>query len=364
MFFGKGQMKKTSTIFLMTLIFAVLACGSTAPRSTPEPVTIVEKSHVPEQPTSPTESLETEQGLVTEAMVSVTGLRVVYIRGGNLWSWTEAGGALQLTNTGDMSTLRVSDDGQLLAYMRGKEVWTIRMDGTDARLVDTQMTAGGKLWLAPNNALLAISTSDHIDLLDLNGGNKAKATVATYPVIPGGYVPEVVWMPDSSGFKTVIPAPTENGQAEMLYVFPDGTVASLAKFAMDSSPGSPYYFSPDGGYVIYTAKLSDGSETLHLMDSSGATRPYGEPGESIRAYGWFPDSTSFAFGWSGTSRLFLGQVDGSPVEVDLALPENIRWVDASRYLAIRNGELIWGDMNGAAMTIDSGVTEFDFLSVE
>jgi hypothetical protein len=348
-------MKKAATIFLMTLIFAMLACGSTVPPSTPEPVSVVQASPVLEQPASPTESVEPEQGLVMEGTVSAPGLRVVYIRGGNLWSWTEAGGSSQLTDTGDMSTLRASGDGQLLAFIRENEIWTIRMDGTDARLVDIQARENGRLWFAPNSILLAVSTSDHIDVTDLNTGGKN--TLVTYPVISEDYAPEVIWMPDSSGFKTIIP--TVSDQAEMLYVFPDGTLASLAKFEMVSSPDAPYYFSPDGGYVIYTAKLEDGRESLHLMDSSGATKPYGEPGESIRAYGWFPDSKRFIFGQKGTSRLFLGQVDGSFVEVDLALPENIRWVDASHYLAIRNGELIWGDMNGAMMSIDSGVSEFD-----
>jgi hypothetical protein len=314
---------------------------------------------VPEQPVSPTESLETEPGMVTDVTVSVPGLRVVYIREGNLWLWTEADGTSQLTDTGDMSTIRVSDDGQILAFMRGNEVWTVHMDGTDARLVDTQASENGKLWLAPNNTLLAVSASDHIDLLDLSAGGKN--TVVTYSIIPHGYAPQVIWMPDSSGFKTIIPVASD--RAEMLYVFPDGTLASLAKFTMVSSPDNPYYFSPDGGYVIYTAKVDDGRESLHLMDSSGATRPYGESSESIRAYGWLPDSKSFAFGQTGTSRLFLGQVDGSPIAVDLALPEYIKWIDASSYLALRNGELIWGDMNGATMMIDSGVTEFDILPV-
>ena len=360
-------MTKPATIFLTAVIFVILACGSTTSPPTLEPVSspqggaVVEASPASGQPVSPTESLETEQGVATEVTVSVTGLRVVYLRGGNLWSWSEAGGSSQLTDTGDMSSIRVSDDGQLLAFMRGNEVWTVRMDGTGARLIDTQTGSDGRLWFAPNNTLLAVSADDHIDVLDLNTSGKMAGV--TYPVIPGGYAPEVMWMPDSSGFKTIIPTPTENGKAEMLYVFPDGTVASLAKFAMVSSPDSPYYFSPDGGYLIYTAKSSDGDETLYLMDSSGATRPYGEPGENIRAYGWFPGSKRFVFGQKGTSHLYVGQVDGSPVEVELALPENLRWVDASHYLAIHKGKLIWGDMNGTAMTIDSGVTEFDFLPV-
>ena len=53
------------------------------------------------------------------------------------------------------------------------------------------------------------------------------------------------------------------------------------------------------------------------------------------------------------STKFLGDVDGPPVEIALTLPGNVRWVDASHYLAIRSGKLIWGDLNGATVTIDS-----------
>lgn len=351
-------MTRTFSFFLLILILTTLACGSSAPppSGTLQPAPQI-ASDLLTTPASPAESPALETEPAAGGTVSLPGLRVVYLRGGNLWSWTEAGGQAQLTDTGDMSTIRVSDDGQWLAFMRGREVWTVRMHGADARLLVTQADAGGRLWFAPNTALLAVSTSDHIDVIDLNTGGKT--SVATYPALPDGYVPEAVWMPDSSGFKSVIPAAIENGQAEMLYVFPDGTVASLAKFAMVSPSESPSHFSPGGGYVIYVAKLGDGSESLYLMDSSGAAKPYGEPAAGIRAYGWFPNSKSFAFGWKGTARLFLGVVDGSPVEIALTLPETVRWVDGSHYLGIDGGDLIWGDLNGNEMVIDSAVTDFD-----
>ena len=124
-------------------------------------------------------------------ILSPVGLRVVYLREGNLWSWTEAGGSQQLTGTGDMSIARLSDDGQLLAFMRGREVWTVRMDGTDARLLITLEDEGATLWLAPNGTLLAVSTTNKIDVIDLTEGTST--TVVTYPPIPGDYYPEVAW---------------------------------------------------------------------------------------------------------------------------------------------------------------------------
>jgi Tol biopolymer transport system component len=184
--------------------------------------------------------------------------------------------------------------------------------------------------------------------------------VVTYPAIPHGYYPEVVWAPDAFGFKMVIPPQTETGQGELLFVFPDGTLASLAKFALVSPAESLPRISPDGGYVIYVAKMGTGKESLYLMDSSGATKPYGEPGERLRTYGWLPDAKHFVYRQESPARTFLGNVTGMPKEIVLENYQMIRWVDAERFLAIQDGKLYLGDMNGAKTGIDTDVSDFDF----
>jgi len=276
-----------------------------------------------------------------------------------LWSWTEVGRNSQLTDTGDMSTLCISDDGQLLAYMRRNEVWTINMDGTDARLLESLSEDGSALWFAPDSAMLAVSTADHIDVINLN--TLDATTVLTYPRVPDGYYPEVVWTPDSSGFKTVIPPQKETGKAELLFVFTDGTVASLAKFAMKLPSASAPFISPDGGYVIYVSTLGDGKESLYLMDSSGATRPYGEPAARLRAYGWLTDSARFVYAWEEPQRTFIGNVSGPPAFNETVFPPIVRWVDNEQYLAIQGGELFLGDFDGLRMPIASPVSDFDFV---
>jgi len=314
---------------------------------------------VPEPDRAPEESLPTEpESGMPQTVSPQKGLRVVYIREGNLWSWTEASGKAQLTGNGDMSTARLSDDGQLLAFMRGREVWTVRMDGTDARLLVTQGDAGGALWFAPNGLLLAVSTRDHIDVIDLN--TSFFNTVVTYPAISQGYYPEVVWSPDAFGFKTVIPPQTETEQGELLFVFTDGTLASLAKFALVSLTESLPFLSPDGGYVIYVAKMGDGKASLYLMDSSGATRPYGEPAESVRALSWMPDSKHFVYTLEVSARTFLGDVAGPPSEIVMESYQTIRWVEAEHFFAVQDGNLYLGDINGEKTLIDEGVSDFDF----
>jgi hypothetical protein len=120
------------------------------------------------------------------------------------------------------------------------------------------------------------------------------------------------------------------------------------------------YISPDGGYVIYAAKLKDENESLYLMDSSGATRPYGEPAESIRAYGWLPDSNQFVYGEDIAKRVYLGNIGGPPIEIQVTFPSMIRWVDAEYYLALDDGDLILGSLNASKLAIDSYVQAYDF----
>lgn len=353
------MMRKTISIFMLLFTSLMLACGRAASLPTPVPASVEESSPTPSQPVPPTESSVTEKSPDVEQGVSVPGLRVLYLREGDLWSWTEAGGNSQLTDTGDMSTLRISEDGQLLAYMRGDEVWTINMDGTDARLLASLSEDGSALWFAPGGSALAVSTPDHIDVIDLD--TLETTTVLKYPTISDGYNPEVVWTTDSSGFKTVIPPQKKTGKAELLFVFTDGTVASLAKFAMKLSSASAPFISPDGGYVIYVSPLGDGKESLYLMDSSGATRPYGEPAVGVRAYAWLPDSARFVYAWEEPQRTFIGNVSGPPAFNKTVFPQIVRWVDNKQYIAIQNDELFLGDFDGVRMPVDSPVSDFDFV---
>ena len=220
------------------------------------------------------------------------------------------------------------------------------------------MVTGGRLTFSPNGSMLAISNKDQIQLINL--ATAATTTVLTYPAISDGYEPEVVWAPDSFGFKTIIPAATESGQAEFFFVFTTGVVASLAKFAMVSPAESAPFLSPDGGYVIYVANIADDQESLYLMDSSGATKPYGGPADIIRAFGWQPDSKHFSYGFENPQRAFMGDVNGQPSEISLGSYEALRWVDGKNFLALEGGNFYLGSVSGRRTQIDSGVSEFDF----
>ncbi|MDK1118327.1 MAG: hypothetical protein QGM50_05985 [Anaerolineae bacterium] len=353
---------KTRIFSLLPLILISMACGSTTPQAELEPATISENTISPEPNDGQGANSSPPETATTVGFLSLPDVRIVYIREGNLWLTEESSGKIQnsqLTGTGDMTTVRVSPNGQMLAFMRGREVWTVGMDGLDAKLRATLANENAALWFAPNGALLAVATKDHIELVDLITSISNK--VLTYPAITNATLPEVIWVLDSSAFKTVIPLNKENDQAEFLYVFTDGTVASLAKFMIaPHQDGSPY-LSPDGGYLIYTAISSDGMESLYLMDSSGATKPYSPSANSVRALGWLNDSTRFVYSIDEFSQAYLGDIFGPPKQIELPPMDKIQWVDTDTYIALENRNLYLGDLNGVRIEIDSKVTDFDII---
>jgi dipeptidyl aminopeptidase/acylaminoacyl peptidase len=351
-------MKKILSLISLSFIVGTVVHGCGAPPTVSEPATVAQTSLPLEAGTPASTATYSE----TEPIATVSvlpGLEVVYLRDGDLWSWTEKSGNVLLTNTGDLSAIRLSKSGKLLAFMRGREVWTVHMDGTDPRLLVTENKERGALWFSPSGRRLAVSTTDHVDVIDLSDGSTKVAL--SYSFVPNNFFPEVIWSVDETGFKTVIPQNSETGQAEFLFVFINGTVASLAKFSITPLLESLPFISPDGGYVIYTTKLNNGKKTLHLMDSSGATKPYGEPAGYIRALGWLPDAKHFLYAWGPNQQMLLGDVtEDSPKAISVTGYMSIHWLDAEHFLAIQGDNLYLGNINGEKSLIAEGVSDFDF----
>ena len=68
-----------------------------------------------------------------------TELRVAFVKtdehGNNAWLWTEGeSGAVPLTKDGGVvGDVRISDDGEIVAFTRGDGLWMVRSDGTEER---------------------------------------------------------------------------------------------------------------------------------------------------------------------------------------------------------------------------------------
>jgi len=67
-------------------------------------------------------------------------LQVAYIKNLNAYIWTETEGTLQLTTSGDVRDVKISNDGQLVALTRNpasfsEEIWAVNNDGSNLRLL-------------------------------------------------------------------------------------------------------------------------------------------------------------------------------------------------------------------------------------
>ncbi len=140
-------MKKTSHIWFVAVLFIVvtLACG-TLPTVSP---TLDVKDVVATQLAATLTALApSAPDLATAAPPEAAPtlpplpqpLRVAYVKSGNVWLWTEGVGAMQLTASGGIQDVRISDDGQVAAYVRESipfrpEILAINSDGSGERIL-------------------------------------------------------------------------------------------------------------------------------------------------------------------------------------------------------------------------------------
>jgi len=208
-------------------------------------------------------------------------LRVAFVKDGNVWLWTErpalsADGtsdaegqeATALTSAGGVSDVKISDDGPIVAFIRGLELWAVNSDATgertlisiediaamvepgdpgvrlyhfewvpgthvvafnthvhlevglvlndDLRLVDADTLEqtvllprgkGGQFYYSPDGRQIAVVRSGTITLIDADGGNPRDALTYTPPVTRSEYqyYARPVWAADSESLRVTIP---------------------------------------------------------------------------------------------------------------------------------------------------------------
>ena len=198
-------------------------------------------------------------------------LHVAFVKDDNVWLWTEEQEAVPLTTIGGVDDVKISDDGAIIAFTHGGELWVVNRDGTgerplvtaeafaamerrepefrvalyryawvgrthtlafntrldtgyglvlndDLRLVnaDTAELAvllppgqGGEFVYSPDGSQVAIATPGDIFLADADGANPREALSYT-PVATASefrYYPEPVWSADSSALRVAIAPP-------------------------------------------------------------------------------------------------------------------------------------------------------------
>jgi Tol biopolymer transport system component len=60
---------------------------------------------------------------------------VAYVKEDNVWLWTSDQEPMPLTDNRGVTDVKISDDGQVVAFARGNELWMVRSDGTDERVL-------------------------------------------------------------------------------------------------------------------------------------------------------------------------------------------------------------------------------------
>jgi hypothetical protein len=225
---------------------------------------------------------------------------LAYASQGNLWLWDEGGSTKQLSTSGDIKQVSLSDDGKIIAFTRlldenHEELWGIQADGKNER---------------------RLLTAD--DMLKLDGSKN------TLGILPWG----LQWEPKSHHL--------------IFYIYPiyDGvwifqpSVPWLADMDSGKVSAAPYYggqiaFSPNGEHVIIYN--TDGLSLVNIDGSNlrqNILPAYHGIGEGESYYYpqpfWASDSASFMVAIPDQDDLYniLGTVTIWRVPVDEA-PENI-----------------------------------------
>jgi Tol biopolymer transport system component len=206
-------------------------------------------------------------------------LRVAFAREGDVWLWAAGQEPTPLTQSGDVgeNRIKLSDDGTLVAFRRGVELWVIRTDGTgerrligqadldamepadpgvwlyrcewvpgthtlacntvlrtaflvdptdDLHLIDADTGEhrrllppgqGGHFYHSPDGSQIAVVRSGTIDLIDADGGTRRQGVLTYTPSKPFRevrYYAEAVWAADGSALGVTVLPPDPDAQPD------------------------------------------------------------------------------------------------------------------------------------------------------
>jgi dipeptidyl aminopeptidase/acylaminoacyl peptidase len=366
-------MKKTLIPFFI-LLLAALACNLPFPGATTTPIPPNDWMTEP-PPESPPDSGPDPAPPDPEPAPAV--LTIVYARVGNITLWREGSAPQTLTSTGRDNFPRISDDGQMIAFVRDDELYAIRADGSDERLlvsleylnsfkpaealnvevnhfdflpgsyeiffdlggnfdpfwipvndlhrVDAQTGetalllasgSGGEWTFSPDGQRFVLAQAEAVRVL--NRDASGDRVVLTFPFVSTYsewvYYPQVIWANDSSGFYTVIPASQS---------LDNPTETSKYYFiSLTESPAlltefitAPLNFAHISSEGLQVAYVSEAPEAQHLLVYNAAedTTRFLASGEYLSIMNWNPDSQRVAYQADDPLNPVLQALDGAPV---------------------------------------------------
>ena len=255
-------MRRIFVYFFVPVLFMTMACSLTGIL----PTTPTEPPLPPPDVVTPGGGVTPGETLV--APPATLPFQAIYGKSGNLWRWVEGSAPVQITASGQDQMPQIKADGTLVAFMHDKELWVANVDGSAAHVVVTQAFLdsliepdtiavgiqwfqwdpldpgiffstyadtyaytlqrfdlwgvessgtnppvsieapgnGGPITFSPDGSLYTISRGDSIVINFREGG--FHSTALTFPQVltysEWTYIPDVVWLPDSSGFRVAI----------------------------------------------------------------------------------------------------------------------------------------------------------------
>jgi hypothetical protein len=206
----------------------------------------IESTHTPgdDNPTitetvdiAPTET-STPAPTATPTPLPSQGLRVAFIADNNVWLWREGGEAVAIASTGEpagIPDVKLSDDGEIVAFLREGELWAVNSDGSEERrLVGADDLDGMARRSDYQDAGVALYQFDWIPGTHRLAFNTRIQVRIQVPVLN-----DDLHVVDAETLEqTVLLPPGEGGD----FVFaPDGSRAAIVK------PGSISVIDQDGG---------------------------------------------------------------------------------------------------------------------
>ena len=408
---------------LLLVVLLLGACSAPAPQNTP-----TAPSSSPTTLPTPKSFSPTPTAVPATASPSPTPkptvLSVVYFNGrnGHLTSWTEGKGPRQLADAANAEQVRISDDGQVVAYLGGTNsagaygIFAVTADGANERLlvgqdylrnippaeriisydfapashmlyfvtdqydlyrVDAASGSplpvfgpgkGGFFSFSPDSQWMVLYHPNEL-VLARSDGSAARVAFQYPPDFQYiGMGPEIIWEADSSGFY-MVSASGPQGEPDSTTVWFIPVIGEPVK-QMSYAGLYGANLSPDGRKVVYLnfrhepidvhVVAPDGKDTIY----SYSTHSY----PAMKFMGWAPDSKHFLLDLSKDGRLsdpYLCAVGEQPVKLsdtDYAFP--VVWVDTGRILFVSSGNLRLQRLGGPSVSLDTvSSSYFDYTFI-
>jgi hypothetical protein len=364
--------KKAHVLLLVVMLalawLMVTACGIGQPVVEPAPTPTQDgESPAPtatvEAPTEePAEPTPAPQEPAPTPPAEAGPVTVAFVEDGDIWLWEEATGeSLQLTQGGGVEDVRLSGDGELVAFLRDGALWVVgREESGERQLVDEDdllaATADGRQvavhrfeWLPGSNSLLfntrvvlqepgffltddlhrvdvgsgevtmllpggeggefypsldgsqvAVVTPRQIGLMEMDSGSEPQVVLEFAQVATYSeflYYPRPAWAPDGSELAVAIPPPDPFAQT--------GAGSTLWRIPADGSEAVIEGAIPATPFASEPAFSPDLSHIMYLGRAPGGATMFplyvGEVGEEPQPY--LEQAASLA-GWALDSRHF------------------------------------------------------------